>query len=150
MREYPGRLHHKTPNWVKSGATFHIRVRTTVEQDTELTGPRLARGLLAAARYYHSLNYWWCQLFLVMPDHVHAMLIFPQESGMSVTVRNWKRGTARLYGVRWQENYFDHRIRNDRERDETWNYIRRNPVVKRLCAIEEEWSHWWSAQIQTE
>src|SRR5271156_4488023 len=39
MHEYPGRLHHETPNWVKSGAMFPIRVRTTVERDIELAGP---------------------------------------------------------------------------------------------------------------
>jgi putative transposase len=143
-------LHHKTPSWVKSGALFHIRVRTTAEQYTALTNSHLVRELLAAARCYHSLHHWWCQLFLVMPDHVHAMLVFPRESGMSATVCNWKRGTARLHRVRWQENYFDHRIRNGKERDETWNYIRRNPVVKGLCAMEEDWPHWWCAQSEAE
>ena len=110
-----------------------------------LTDPRLALELLAEARRFHSQHHWWCYLFLVMPDHVHALVVFTWESRMSEIIRNWKRGTARIQGVRWQENYFDHRIRNDAEQSKTWNYIRRNPVVKGLCKTEEDWPHWWSA-----
>ena len=82
-------------------------------------------------------------MFLLMPDHAHALLAFPREPGMSVVLRNWKRGAARLQGVRWQENYFDHRIRSKAEAQEKWLYIRRNPVVKGLCSKEEDWPHWW-------
>jgi len=79
-----------------------------------------------------------------MPDHLHALLSFPREPGMSVVIRNWKRGTARFQEVSWEDNYFDHRLRNLAEEQKTWWYIRRNPVVKDLCGSEEEWPHWWS------
>ncbi|MBI5381079.1 MAG: hypothetical protein HZA31_04195 [Opitutae bacterium] len=64
-------------------------------------------------------------------------------------MRNWKRGTARMHGVVWQLNSFDHRIRNDQEAKATRAYIRRNPLVKHLCATEEDWPHWWSALSPT-
>lgn len=79
-----------------------------------------------------------------MPDHVHALLAFPRESGMSVVVRNWKRGAARIQGVHWQDNFFDHRIRSKAAAQEKWLYIRRNPVVKGLCAGEEVGPCRWS------
>jgi putative transposase len=78
-----------------------------------------------------------------MPDHVHALLAFPGTPGMSVVIRNWKRGAARLQGVLWQDNYFDHRIRSKAEAQEKGLYIRRNPVVKGLCGKVEDWPHWW-------
>jgi hypothetical protein len=84
-----------------------------------------------------------------MPDHLHALLVFPREAGMSTAIRNWKRAMARLHGIKWQSNYFDHRIRDDKERRETWDYIRRNPVAKGLCASEAEWPFWWSALSPT-
>ena len=83
-----------------------------------------------------------------MPDHLHALLAFPRDQGMSIVIRNWKRGAARLQGVRWQTNYFDHRIRTKSEGQECWTYIRRNPVAKGLCASEEDWPHWWSAHVE--
>jgi putative transposase len=149
LRAYPGRLHHTIPTWVKDGSLFHIRIRTAPEQASPLTESNLARELLVAAQRYHELGHWWCKLFLIMPDHVHAMLAFPPEPGMSTIIRDWKRGTARFQGVQWQTNYFDHRIRNNSEANEKWSYIRRNPVVKGLCLAEEDCQHWWSALRST-
>ena len=148
MQEFPRRLHHKTPGWVRAGALFHVRVRVHAEQHPPLTVPKLADDLLEAARRYHDLDRWWCELFLLMPDHLHAMLVFPSEPGMALVMRDWKRGTARFQGVNWQDNFFDHRIRNHKERDETWLYIRRNPVVKGLCSDVEMWPWWWSGALE--
>ncbi len=148
MEHYPQRLHHTTPGWVKEGALFHVRLRVAEGQAGALTEAILATKLLEAAKHYHSAGHWWCDLFLLMPDHVHALLAFPREPGMSVVIRNWKRGAARLQGVRWQENYFDHRVRTQAEAQEKWLYIRRNPVVKGLCASENNWPHWWSGSLR--
>jgi REP element-mobilizing transposase RayT len=143
MDKYLQRLHHETPGWVHTEALFHIRIRAAGERS--LTEPRLAGVLLDDARQYHASGLWWCKLMLLMPDHLHALLTFPPESDMSTVSRNWKRGAARLYGVAWQANYFDHRIRHEKENNETWNYIRRNPIAKGLCSSEGAWPFWWSA-----
>jgi putative transposase len=148
MFEYPARLHHKPPGWVKDGALFHVRIRTE-KQPILLTNPKLAEQLLVEVRRYHELGKWWCELFLLMPDHVHALLIFPREPGMSEIVRSWKRGTARFQKISWQDGYFDHRLRSDKESRETWNYIGRNPVVKNLCTSEGDWPWRWSALPST-
>jgi putative transposase len=129
---------------VKDGALFHIRIRVAPTQQTSLVEPALASALLKAAAEYHASGRWWCELFLLMPDHLHALLAFPRESGMSVVVRNWKRGAARIQGVHWQDNFFDHRIRSKPEAQEKWLYIRRNPAVKGLCAREEDWPYRWA------
>ncbi len=147
MQEYPRRLHHRTPGWVKESALFHVRVRTLPDQRMELTDPRVGTELLAAAKRYHDAGRWWCELFLLMPDHWHALLAFPRDSGMAPAVRNWKRGTAKFQDIHWQENFFDHRIRNLGKHGETWHYIRRNPVVNGLCASEEQWPWWWSGTV---
>ncbi len=67
---------------------------------------------------------------------------------MSVVIRNWKRGAARIQGVHWQDNFFDHRIRSQAEAQEKWLYIRRNPVVKKLCAREDDWPYWWAVDAE--
>jgi putative transposase len=149
MQEYPLRLRHETPGWVKSGSVFHVRVRAALPQTPLLTDPCLARALIAAAKRYHELDHWWCELFLVMPNHVHAMLAFRLDADMSVVVSNWKRGVARFQHVLWQSNYFDHRIRSAKESQATWWYIRRNPVAKNLCVAENDWPYWWSALTPT-
>jgi len=149
MDGYQGRLYHQTPAWVKGTSVFHLRFRADPEQSPVLIDPILARELIAAAQKYHELGHWWCNLFLLMPDHVHAMLSFPRVTNMSVAIRNWKRGTSRFQKVCWQENFFGHRIRHQAEIQETWRYIFRNPVVKGLCPMENDWPHWWSALTPT-
>ncbi len=106
-REYPGRLRHDVPGWVKAGAVFHVRIRVAPEPAIPLTEPALAAQLLAAVKRYHESGRWWCRLVVLMPDHLHAMLSFPEHGpGMAATVRDWKRGTARFQGVEWQTNFF--------------------------------------------
>ena len=147
MHEFPRRLRHDTPGWVKEGALFHVRVRISLHQSIALVDPCLGPELLAAAKRYHDSGRWWCELFLLMPDHWHALLAFPRDSGMATTVRNWKRGTTRFQKMHWQENFFDHRIRDQSKHGEVWHYIRRNPVVKGLCASDEQWPWWWSGTV---
>ena len=149
MPDFPGRLYHLTPGWVKDGALFHIRIRVADDQVVSLTDPMLGPALLGAAQQYHCTGRWWCELVLLMPDHLHALIACPREPGLAKTMRNWKRATARLHRVSWQENFYDHRIRNAKEGNEEWHYIRRNPVAKGLCAAEENWPHWWSGAQNT-
>jgi hypothetical protein len=52
-----------------------------------------------------------------------------------------------LQGIKWQGNFFDHRIRNEHQGVEKWRYIRRNPVVKELCREEAAWPFWWSGTL---
>jgi REP element-mobilizing transposase RayT len=139
MKSYPGRTHHNTPSWVKTGAIFHIRIRCARENQVSLTEPDLASRLLESAQLYHISNRWFCQLFLLMPDHIHALLAFPPNSVMANIIGAWKGFHAKRHDVAWQANFFDHRLRNDAELAEKSTYIRRNPVVKNLCLNEEDW-----------
>jgi putative transposase len=144
MGDFPRRLYHSTPGWVKDGALFHIRLRAALSQGSMIE-PTPGFALLSAVRRYHDLGHWWCSLVLLMPDHMHAIIAFPSQPGMTVTVRNWKRGAHRFQSVQWQEGFFDHRLRNDDEVSGKWHYIRRNPVVRGLCAREDGWRCWWSS-----
>jgi putative transposase len=141
VEEFPQRPGHKTPAWVPSGALFHVRIRVDRSQPVNLIDPALAPELLEAARRYHRLAHWSCELFLLMPDHIHALIRFSRDADLAKIVGNWKQGVAHFQKVRWQENFFDHRLRSAKERQEKWLYIRRNPVVKALCVEEDDWPY---------
>jgi len=85
-------------------------------------------------------------LFVVMPDHIHGLFRFPVEPGMDATVKAWKRLTARKYGVVWQRDYFDHRLRSDESYEQKAAYIRDNPVRKNLVAEATEWPYAWPCE----
>ena len=131
------------PHWVEPGALFHIRIRLDREkQQRTLVDPSLAQALLDSARFYERTMRWHITLFLLMPDHVHAVLSFPRDKSTSEVMRDWKRFHKRTYRVMWQEGYFDHRLRPD-ERGTQFsaklNYIRQNPVAAGLSTRAEEW-----------
>jgi putative transposase len=146
VRWFPSTLHHTVPDWVEPGAIFHIRIALdrTKQQATLITSP-LAESLMESAIFYHRKYRWHITAFLLMPDHIHALLSFARDKLMSRVSGDWKHFHAHKHGVIWQEGYFDHRLRDD-ERGEQLsakiNYIRQNPVVAGLRAKVEEWS-WW-------
>ena len=142
-RGFPERLHHRVPYWVEPGALFHIRIGLDRErQQRTLIEPSLAPALLDSAMSYEGNMRWHITLFLLMPDHVHAVLSFPRDKSMSEVIRDWKRFHSRTYRVMWQQGYFDHRLRPD-ERGAQFsaklNYIRQNPVAAGFCARAEDW-----------
>lgn len=138
MTVHHGKLHHKTPGWVESGARFHIRVSIEGVQ-RQLTDSAVAGALLESADFYHQKDRWYAWLFLLMPNHLHAVLSFPPSESMSAVVGDWKRYQEHTLNIVWQEGYFDHRLRNDAEFMEKCHYIRMNPVRAGLCAISGEW-----------
>lgn len=76
-----------------------------------------------------------------MPDHVHAMLSVPVDTGLKKPIINWKSYTARTLGIQWQRDFFDHRIRNYNEYVEKCSYILSNPVRAGLCSANEYWPY---------
>jgi len=142
-RGFPERLHHRVPHWVQPGALFHIRVALDREKEQEaFTVPPLAPAILDSAKFYEAALRWHITLFVLMPDHLHALLSFAHGESMSELIRGWKRFHARTNHVTWQEGYFDHRLRADERGEQLsakMNYIRQNPVAAGLCARAEDW-----------
>ena len=58
---------------------------------------------------------------------------------MRTVMGRWKAWQARTLRISWQDNFFDHRIRNRHELGLKAEYIRQNPVVKGLCKNAADW-----------
>lgn len=122
-KSYPFRLYHKTPSWVEDGAVFHIRLRCSADNRIPLIQSGVANDLLESARFYSEKGRWFAHLFLLMPDHLHALISFPKDRAMSLTISEWKRYQTRRHSIQWQDNFFDHRLRNVQEYLEKAAYI---------------------------
>ena len=110
-RGFPSKLHHDVPPWVDPNSLFHIRIRLDRDKEqTPLTDALLATTLLKSAEFYDSKFRWHIALFLLMPDHVHALLAFPRDRSMSRVIGDWKHFHARKNRIEWQEGFFDHRL----------------------------------------
>jgi putative transposase len=95
--------------------------------------------LFTTARLYHAAARWHLNLLLLMPDHLHLLIGIDGSTPLSDLIRDFKRITARRTAVRWQRNYFDHRVRKDESLAEKADYILNNPVRAGFVTCAQEW-----------
>lgn len=116
-----------------------------------LRGPDIADLVASAMRHFHERRYLLHE-WVIMPNHVHA-IVWPMPNHLlGEILKSWKQFTSRrakeLLGLGrepfWQPESYDHWIRNDEEKGRISRYIRDNPVTARLCARPEGW-RWSSA-----
>ncbi len=66
--------------------------------------------------------------FVVMPDHLHGIVLLSGGVQLSLVIGGFKSGVSRLWGAPvWQRSYFDRVLRNSRELDLARRYIEENP-----------------------
>jgi putative transposase len=143
-------LPHDIPLWVDPRKEIYfITINCEERCRNQLALPQVSQGLFETVRYRQQRFLWWPYLFLLMPDHLHALLSFP-PSGKPPrqVVSTWKEWTAKEFGIVWQRDFFEHRLREEESRREKADYILQNPVRKRLVARPEEWPYVYFADPQ--
>ena len=80
---------------------------------------------------------------IVMPNHVHALVVQNPGFPLEKMISSWKRFSARAInqllarsGNLWQRDYFDRLVRNQTHFANCVRYIRRNPQKARLSEGE--------------
>ena len=74
--------------------------------------------------------------YVIMPNHVHMIIVISEESGRSKTaptisriIQQFKGSITRQVGFPiWQKLFYDHIIRNEKEYQKVWEYIDTNPL----------------------
>ena len=115
-----------------------------------LKDPRIAQIVVEAIiRSANDLRHYALQSYSVMPNHVH-LLVSPKLQVRKIT-RALKGTTARKANEIldrtghpfWQDESFDHWVRNEEQFRRLKHYIERNPVKAGLVSSPEEWP--WSS-----
>jgi len=134
-------LPHAVPFWIDpTREIYFITVNCAERWTNQLTLPRVSNALFETVRHRQEKFLWWPYLFLLMPDHLHALLSFP-PSGKPIqqVVSKWKEWTAKEIGIVWQRDFFEHRLRQEESRRQKADYILENPVRRQLIARAEDW-----------
>ena len=100
---------------------------------------------------YYDLLAW-----VIMPNHVHVLILPAPDQRLPDIVQRWKSWTARLInrlrgekGTIWQREYFDRYMRDDAHVAAAIAYIEDNPVKAGLAKTAANWrfgSTWWRAR----
>gem|GEM_PF-2377851 len=111
--------------------------------------------MVAQALRYHDGERYTLYAFVVMPNHVHA-LVKPHEGfTLSQILHTWKSFTAheaqkiaQAAGLSipkgeafWQRESYDHLVRDEADFARIFEYILQNPVKAGLCAKPEDWPY---------
>jgi REP element-mobilizing transposase RayT len=142
----PKRTHldHETPFWINGDPDYFITICTYPRGLNQLCVPSVGPQVVQAIADYHDRGRWFCHLAVLMPDHVHFLLSFsPEVPSFARVVGEWKKWTVKTCKISWQENFFDHRIRN--EDNDKWksDYVWQNPVRAGLVQCTEDWPYKW-------
>ena len=115
-----------------------------------LKQPGLA-DLVAAALRFHQGQRFDLLAWVVMPNHVHAVVHPRPGWTLSKIVQSWKGFTAyeanrilnRVGQTFWQPEAYDHLIRDEEDSHRCCHYTTMNPANAGLCARREDWK--WSS-----
>ncbi len=116
--------------------------------------PAVADMVLEAIQYNASkLGHYALHCFVVMPNHVHLLVTpavpLPQltKSLKGITAKRANLLLALTGNPFWQEESYDHLVRDDREFDKIRTYIEANPV--RAGLVSDARAYRWSSAVDS-
>ncbi|HEY0789542.1 MAG TPA: transposase [Chthoniobacterales bacterium] len=133
--------HDGVPHTFRWSAVFFITICGAGRHRNVLCTEQVGERILEAARHYERINRWHVGLLVLMPDHLHGIFSFPYDQGMTSTVQQWKHYLARTYGLHFQRDFFDHRIRPGENYKAKVQYILNNPVRAGLVPNWQDWPY---------
>jgi REP element-mobilizing transposase RayT len=146
-----GNARRKSDEWHAHQAAYFERYDACLDESS--VGPRwladeqVARVVTEALRYRDGAEY-DLLAYCVMPNHVHMVHSTVGRNGIPtyIMLQSLKRHTARKAniilrrsGTFWQDESYDHVIRNGEELEQTVWYVLNNPVKAGLASSWEQW-----------
>ena len=140
-----------------TGHGCYFITASTFQKRNILQSDRMARLFVNVLFHYRRQEKYLLHEFVVMTDHFH-LLLTPRETleravqlikgGFSFRA---KKELGFAYEI-WQPSYYDRRVRDDEEYFAFREYIRQNPVKRRMVTAAEEYrysSAWSGFQLDT-
>lgn len=137
------KLSHNSPPWVRGDAILFITTCCVPRGANQLCVESTANIIWESIEFRQKRQDWFVHLWLLMPDHLHALISFPDRSNFSKTMASWEEITAKKARVTWQRDFFDHRLRTNESLEEKSHSILQNPVRKGLVAKTEDGNFVW-------
>lgn len=143
-----------------SGQSHELDARFSAELDAQLdrgggacwlNDARVAGQVAESLRHFDGARY-RLHAWVIMPNHVHALVQPLPGHALEQILHGWKSFTAHRAnetlgraGSFWQPESYDHWVRNETELEHYRRYTEQNPVKARLCGQPHDWP-WSSAR----
>jgi len=134
---------HRLPHWRGEGATYFVTWR--VRKDGTDLAPEERDEVVLALQHFDGARA-RLHAFVVMNDHVHALVSPIESEPLEKLVHSWKsfsahqiHALAKRHGQVWQDEYFDRIVRDEAEFLEKSRYIVNNPWKRWPEITEYRW-----------
>ena len=141
----------RLPHWEMDGAVYFITFNTWERLELNEAA---RKTVLDSCQFFDNQRYVTFAI-VVMPDHVHWLVQpLPKPTGefwsLSEIMHSIKSYSAKQIpkvmahiGTVWQIEWFDRLVRDETEFQNTWEYIRQNPVQAGLSNAPEAYPFLW-------
>lgn len=144
---YRGYRALRVGRWSQSGSDYFL-TGCLQRPLTGLATAPLAQLVRAKLHELDTAGHWHLRTYVLMPDHFHLLATLGPHDDLSGAVRQFKGSLTpalRTHGLRWQKNFYDHRLRSVDELLPTFLYIFLNPYRAGLTATGEKWPWYYCA-----
>jgi putative transposase len=119
---------------------------TTITADRQPIFRREATAnlLIETLTHYREQGKYLLHEFVIMPDHIHALLTPGGEISLERAMQFIKGGFSfrlKFPGPVWQAGFSNHRVKDFEDYDNHQEYIRMNPVRARLAERPEDYPY---------
>lgn len=101
--------------------------------------------ILKDLKFYREKYQFLLHAYVIMPDHLHLLLSLKEKGNISMIMRDFKSHTAQAInkvlkrrGALWQEGFYEHVIRDEKDFKKRINYIHKNPLISDLVKDIED------------
>jgi REP element-mobilizing transposase RayT len=119
------------------------------------SNPEIANIVLSAIFFLKEKGYYRIYSFVIMPEHLHLIILPQNKKTVSQIMHSLKSYTAKKInnllgrsGKIWQDGFYERIIRNENDLREKAIYIENNPVRERL--VEEPEKYFYSSTRYSE
>jgi putative transposase len=134
---------------MSSNRTFFVTT-ITIQRIPIFRRDATAKLLIETLAHYRDLGRFLLHEFVIMPDHIHAMLTPAKEISLERDMQFIKGGFSYRLNKRgpvWQPSFTNHRIRNWEDYERHRDYIWMNPVRERLASKPEAYPYCSAAGV---
>lgn len=129
------------------GASYFITICAfAAAKDAALNSPDAAAAIRAELAAMEESAVWQVRSGVIMPDHLHLLARLGPSLHLSRAIARFKSRTKQSLesaGLKWQENFYEHRLRADNPVESVIRYIQLNPYEAGIESPNTSYPHFW-------
>ena len=129
----------------QAGFSYFLTLCTDGRKRT-LDRPAVSTCIRTEISALESDGHWTVRAAVIMPDHLHLLIRLNAGLTLGQCVARLKtktRGHLLAENARWQDNYYEHRLRADEPAAPVLHYLHRNPYRQDLVPADKVYPLFW-------